>query len=435
MIKWMKEKGNRKGYGKGLNGNELKRFSIFSALALFVAAFICDSPENILRGLWRFVVSRDALITDYFVLGGQGAAFCNAALVMLLCIFLVSRSKIPFTGPTMAALFINAGYALWGKNPVNILPILFGTWLYAKLHRAHFGRYIYIALFGTGLAPFVTEIVYLMPFSLPVDMALAAAAGIVIGFLLPPLSAHTASMHMGYSLFNVGFSAGLLAFVMVCVLEALGMKSETVLLWRTGRSMPFVIGLFVYFLAAFLYGLYLEKGRLKNFLGIFRHPGRAVADFVLMEGPGAALMNMSVIGALCVSYIFLVGGDFSGPVTGAVLMAFGFAAFGAHPKNFLPVLAGVYLFNLASRYEHGTPGIQLAALFGVGLSPIAGQFGALAGVAAGMLHSAIVMCTAEMYGGLNLYNNGFSAGIVAIFLVPVLESFEKHREMRREKEK
>ena len=122
-------------------------------------------------------------------------------------------------------------------------------------------------------------------------------------------------------------------------------------------------------------------------------------------------------------------------MTGAVLMAFGFAAFGAHPKNFLPVLAGVYLFNLASRYEHGTPGIQLAALFGVGLSPIAGQFGALAGVAVGMLHSAIVMCTAEMYGGLNLYNNGFSAGIVAIFLVPVLESFEKHREMRREKEK
>ena len=213
------------------------------------------------------------------------------------------------------------------------------------------------------------------------------------------------------------------------------MKSETVLLWRTGRPMPLVIGLFVYFLAAFLYGLYLEKGRLKNFLGIFRHPGRAVADFVLMEGPGAALMNMAVIGALCVSYIFLVGGDFSGPVTGAVWMAFGFAAFGAHPKNFLPVLAGVYLFNLASRYEHGTPGIQLAALFGVGLSPIAGQFGALAGVAAGMLHSAIVMCTAEMYGGLNLYNNGFSAGIVAIFLVPVLESFEKHREMRREKEK
>ena len=36
-----------------------------------------------------------------------------------------------------------------------------------------------------------------------------------------------------------------------------------------------------------------------------------------------------------------------------------------------------------------------------------------------------------MYGGLNLYNNGFSAGWVAIIIVPVVESFMRHFEDRK----
>ena len=142
-----------------------------------------------------------------------------------------------------------------------------------------------------------------------------------------------------------------------------------------------------------------------------------------MEGPGCTVMNMGMVGAAATTYICLVGGDFSGPVVGAVLTAFGFAAFGAHLKNYLPVLAGVFLSTLISQFTATTPGMQLAAIFAVGLSPITGRFGAVAGMIAGMLHAAIVMCTSQMYGGLNLYNNGFSAGWVAIIMVPGLESF------------
>ena len=42
---------------------------------------------------------------------------------------------------------------------------------------------------------------------------------------------------------------------------------------------------------------------------------------------------------------------------------------------------------------------------------------------AGIIHIAIVSCTGAFYGGLNLYNNGFSTGWVALFMVPFLESF------------
>ena len=63
----------------------------------------------------------------------------------------------------------------------------------------------------------------------------------------------------------------------------------------------------------------------------------------------------------------------------------------------------------------------------------AGQFGIIAGLIAGALHSAVVVCTSSLYGGLNLYNNGFSTGLVAIILVPTLESFIKGFKVRHGK--
>lgn len=411
-----------------LDGRELKVFCIFSMLLLSAAgiAGMCHEGRDIvsvLRGLMYIVVSRDALITDYFELAGYGAGFINAMLVMAMGMAMLYYEKVKFTGLTMAAVFISMGYGLWGKNPVNMLPILLGSYLYAKAHKSRMNRYIYTAFFGTSLAPLVTELIFILPFAWGVNMLLAVGVGILIGFILPSLSMHTASMHMGYNLFNVGFSAGILAFVMVCVLRAFGIDCEAVMLWRGESPAWIVSGLYGYFLLTYLYGLYVNGWDVKGILQIWKHPGRAVADFVLMEGPGCTLMNMGMVGAAATTYICLVGGDFSGPVVGAVLTAFGFAAFGAHLKNYLPVLAGVFLSTLISQFTATTPGMQLAAIFAVGLSPITGRFGAVAGMIAGMLHAAIVMCTSQMYGGLNLYNNGFSAGWVAIIMVPGLESF------------
>lgn len=419
-----------------LEGKELKVFCYFSMALLFAAVLAGMVQEgegfaDALKGLWVIVISRDALITDYFGLAGYASAFLNAMLVMGMGLWLLCREKVKFTGLTMAAVFINVGYALWGKNPVNILPILFGTSAYALVHGSKLGRYIYTGFFGTSLAPLVTELVFELPFGKGVNLLISIAVGMLIGFILPALSVHTASMHMGYNLFNVGFSAGILAFVVVCVLKSFGIESESVMIWREGRPLWIVAGLYGYFLLTFLYGLYLCGGEMQGILKVWKHPGRAVADFVLLEGVGSTLMNMALVGALCATYICLIGGDFSGPVVGAILTAFGFSAFGAHVRNYTPVLAGVFLSTLVNRFTPTTPGVQLAAAFAVGFAPIAGRFGVMVGIVAGMLHTAIVMCTSQMYGGLNLYNNGFSAGWVAIIMVPAIESFLVERERRK----
>lgn len=411
-----------------LEGHELKLFCIFSITLLFAAAIAFyvrphGEERSVLKGLWTIIVSRDALITDYFELVGYASAFLNAAFVAAIGFALLTVEKMQFTGLTMAAYFIYVGYALWGKNPVNILPIFLGAFLYARLHRSRLSRYIYTAFFGTCLAPLITELDYLFPFNGLISLLLAVGTGILIGFVLPSLSMHTASMHKGYNLFNVGFSAGVLAFVTVCVLRSFGLESQPVMIWRGESPVWIVAGLYGYFTLACVYGLYLNRGNWREVLKIWKHPGRAVSDFVMMEGVGSTLVNMGLVGILCTAYICLIGGDFSGPVVGAILTAFGFAAFGAHVKNYFPVMLGVFLSTFLTRFEPTTPGMQLAAIFAVGLAPVAGRFGPLVGVLAGMLHAAIGMCTAEMCGGLNLYNNGFSAGWVAIIMTPVLESF------------
>lgn len=414
-----------------LKGKELRTFCMFSAALLFVAAFAMGNPKEILTGMWTIIYSRDALVTDYFELAGYGAAFFNAGLMMVVGIALVEINKIPYTGITLAALFINTGFGLWGKNIVNIIPIILGTWLYAKLHKVSFARYVYTALFATCLAPFVTDMVYILPFGYWINMILAIVIGTFIGFVMPPLSAHTATMHMGYSLFNVGFSGGTLAFVMFCILKSFGIESEAVFIWKEGINPAIMMGTMLYFITTFFWGVKLENGNMEGLYKIMRHPGRAVADFVMMDGPGVTLMNMGLMGIVAEAYVMLIGGDLSGPILGCCLTVFGFAAFGAHLRNYVPVLVGVFLSTAFTVYTPHTPGILIASLFVVGISPIAGQFGPIAGVFAGMLHSAIVMCTSQMYGGLNLYNNGFSAGWVAIIMIPILESFMDRYKKRK----
>lgn len=414
-----------------IKGKEMRLYIYTTAFLLYMASFLLATPKEILQGMKVIIWSKDGLITDYFKLGGYGAAFFNAALVLTIGIILVKIAKLPFTGITMAALAIDMCFGFWGKNPVNIFPIFMGVFLYARLHKASISRYLYTALFGACLGPLVTELMYKLPFPFEIRLVLTLVIGISIGLMLPPLSAHTVSMHMGYNLFNVGFSGGVLAFAIVCVMRSFSLEIEPVFVWQEGIHFGIAIGVYLYLAATFFYGLWINQGNLKGLWKITRHPGRAIADFVIMDGPGATLMNMALVGTVVQTYIIVIGGDLSGPLQGAVFMAMGFSAFGVHLKNYFPVLCGVLLSTIFSQYQPSTPSIQIASIFCVGLAPIAGQFGFVAGMAAGALHSAVVMCTNQMYGGLNLYNNGFSCGWVAIIMVPLIESFMSRFEHKK----
>ena len=93
-----------------------------------------------------------------------------------------------------------------------------------------------------------------------------------------------------------------------------------------------------------------------------------------------------------------------------------------------PLQIAVFLGSLAKPWGVADPSILLAALFATNLAPIAGHFGWHWGVVAGFVHSSAALSVGTVHGGLNLYNNGFAAGIVAAVLAPVIMAIRSGRE-------
>ena len=56
-----------------------------------------------------------------------------------------------------------------------------------------------------------------------------------------------------------------------------------------------------------------------------------------------------------------------------------------------------------------------------------GEFGAHIGLLAGFLHSSVAMRSGLAASGLNLYNNGFSGGLIVLVLFAVLTALSKKK--------
>ncbi len=177
-----------------------------------------------------------------------------------------------------------------------------------------------------------------------------------------------------------------------------------------------------------VWGLVLGKKKtVPGFLKIMKLSGRLPSDFVDMTSTGSALFNMGVLGLFGSAYIFSVGGDFNGPTIGALMTVMGFGAFGKHLRNCIPVMAGILLATILFGKSPGDPAPLLAILFGTTLAPLAGEFGPLIGMLAGFLHLVMVERTTAWHGGLNLYNNGFAAGLTATLILACIEWYRANR--------
>ncbi|SKC84854.1 DUF1576 domain-containing protein [Maledivibacter halophilus] len=395
------------------------------ALSLIIFGFLTNTPSEICSGLYRILIEPDTLITDYIGVGGMGAAFINSGLLTLVFLFLLFKLKLNINGASIASLFLIAGFGLFGKNLMNVWFVIFGVYLYARVQKNKFSKYIYIALFGTAMAPMVTEIMFSTSLNKIISIPLGAFVGISIGFILPPLSTYLLRVHQGFNLYNIGFTSGIIGTVFVSIFKSYGFLPNSRFIWTSGNNKLLSIYLFLMFLSMIILGYYLDDKSFSKVKNMTKYSGRLVTDFVLLEGFAPSLINMGINGFISTSYILLVRGDLNGPTIGGIFTVVGFGAFGKHLKNILPIFLGIFLGSLTKIWAINDPAILLAALFGTALAPIAGEFGWIYGVIAAFIHSSVVLNVGVLHGGLNLYNNGFSAGIVAATLVPIIEAFRK----------
>lgn len=402
-------------------------FLAFLGVCLVALSFLFNSPNEILQGSWQILTSPANLLTDYFQLANVGATLMNAGIICLISITLIWINQVSINGVIIAGIFTMIGFSFFGKNLYNTFPIILGVFLFSKAVKHPFRQYILHSMFGTALSPLVSEFSFGLGLPIPVGILLGILGGIAAGFIIVPLSTQVLKFHQGYNLFNIGFTAGLIGMFFTAVLRGFGIEIEAVSMLSKGRNQEFTAFLFALFVLLFLLGFIINHGRMKGFRCLFAQSGVLPSDFLAVSGLGVTAMNMSIMGIISTCYVYVCKGDFNGPVLGAIFTTVGFSAYGMHAKNSIPILIGVMLINLFNIHDSSATFAIIAALFGMTLAPIAGRFGILAGILAGVLHMSLVTNIGFLHAGMNLYNNGFSGGFVAAFLLPLLETFHQAR--------
>ena len=147
------------------------------------------------------------------------------------------------------------------------------------------------------------------------------------------------------------------------------------------------------------------------------------------------IFNMGINGIIATLFVILVKGDLNGPTIGSIFTIVGFSPAGKHMKNILPIMVGVCISAFLKQWAINEPAPMLTLLLSTTLAPIAGEFGIIAGLIAGFLHSSVALNVGIVYKGLNLYNNGFAGGIVAIFMLPVIEAIIERTNKTKDKNK
>ena len=414
----------------------LKVFVIVLVLGFFVGGLAVGQIGPALSGFLQLQVTPARLVTDFTAVVGVGPTLVNVGAVGTLGYMFLRFNKLELRGAELAALFTMMGFAFFGKTLFNCIPILLGVSLSALLVRRKPRDYALIALLGTAMGPLITFIAFELGmrqiFALPGSFLI----GTGIGMILPPIAIAMLRMHQGYNLYNIGLSAGFVGLFTASLSEAAGADILPLEMWGTKPS-PLLIAIVPAISVVALVCIFLEDPRRakKNFKEAFSDlakiismTGRLPSDFADYVSSKGSLLNAAVMGLLFWGLMLILRAPINGPVLGGLFTVIGFAFFGKHPRNVISVVLGVVAAILIFGKDIYTPAPLLAILFCTALAPLAGEFGPVVGFVAGFLHLVIVDRTGTWHGGMDLYNNGFAAGLTATLIVSIIEWYRSARE-------
>ncbi len=411
---------------------ERGRYFLIGAF-LLCATLLGLFSQGVLPTLSSFLAIQIAparLIQDYTVLG-IGGALLNASLVALIGLLLVHFSSITLAGPTIAAIFTMFGFGLFGKSVTNITFILIGVFIASKIAGKSFGSYSLIALFGTALGPVVTFIAFDTPLSLLYSLPLAAISGIIVGIILPAVAGSMLSLHQGYNLYNIGFSCGFIGLFIASLLRALHILGPIEVTWNSSESLALTLIIPLFSVTSILYGFISSHQPIKKstqeLLAIQTLSGRLPTDFFDAVESQTPWINMGLLGLASFAYVKATGSVINGPLIAGMATVMGFGSFGKSLKNSYPVVLGVIIATFIFGKSFSDPGPVLAALFATTLAPVAGQFGPIIGIIAGMIHLIVVESSGAWHGGLDLYNNGFAGGLSATLIITLIHWYKSNR--------
>ncbi|MCL2350752.1 MAG: DUF1576 domain-containing protein, partial [Defluviitaleaceae bacterium] len=361
-----------------------------------------DGLVHVAEGLWRIVTSPALLTHDYVDMVGVGPAFVNAGLSGLFILAIFKFAKLPASGPQMAAFGLVMGFALMGKNPVNMFPILLGAYLYSLYSKQEFKTLVTFAAYSTCLAPIISQPAHIPQIVDAVGVwggiTLGGVLGVFLGFIINSMATFIRKSHEGLNLYNVGWGAGLLAIALTAVYNTLGVVPFsyhiTGYLVQYGQYNFQLYGYLVLITIYFMIISLLLGGRLKSIkqiLTLNAADSKYVNNFYAKYGPGTTYMAMSFLGMFILAVTLAFGVvNLNGLIVAASISIIGWGGFGKAVANAAAIVGGVLLGAFARyiispnffrdgvgffEYFSTQSVIWTSAFWGTCLSPMARFFG------------------------------------------------------------
>jgi len=178
--------------------------------------------------------------------------------------------------------------------------------------------------------------------------------------------------------------------------------------------------------------VWFDSTTIPGLLLIWQSPSILVTDYFYVGGFSAAIANLWITTGLSAWLVVWIKAPWNGVTIAGLFTIAGFAVFGKTPFNILPIWMGITLF---ARVTETPPSKWLAAyLFGTAIGPIASylwvvppygevprlMLGIIGGIIAGFLIPIISVQTAKLHQGFNLYNIGFTIGIIGTLFAFVI---------------
>ena len=401
-------------------------FKVFLGVALggFLILTLAGPFIPFLNGFMTIHLHPSLLITDYLAVGGLQATLANAWLVTWVAVLVLHRLHIKFSGVSFAGVLTIFAFAFFGKNILNILPIWIGFYAYTKMKGTNLSQYTGTFLFSTGLAPVTSFMMFGIPgLSLSISIPLGIVAGVIAGWLTPMVVSIVGKFHQGYNLYNTGFGMGFIAMLFTSILKAFNVNVSVVqTLTFTYHNFLFW---FVFILSVSLIGVafLLHRQVYRPWLRLIQSPGNLPSDFYKEFGLAATLFNVGTIGLFSLLFVVSLSFSLSGPMIAGIFTFMAFGSYGKHIQNSLPIMTGLIIASMIHGFSLTNLGPSIAVFFVTALAPVAGKFGLIYGLLAGFIHLLIAPQALALQGGFDLYNNGFTAGLVAGLVVVVAQQF------------
>ncbi len=431
-------------------------FSVSFLISSLVAAIYTRELGSILHGWYLIMTSPSPLVTDYLEIGGLPSAMLNAGACGMACWLFMVGLKGDSRPSTLAGYFLVVAHCFYGLNFLTMWPCFLAPFLYLRLKKLNFKNNLHVCMFTTSFGPFIGELLFrytqdTFVFGHPAltvsGVLLTIAFSIMLGFIVPAILPGAHAWHKGYNLYNGGLAFGVFGFFLFNLFyNTMGIDPSSKLTRfnpvyeQFGHSFQLYANCFflLVFLTCILTGFFLNGKSFRGYEELTRDTGHQ-SDFASQYGMPLCLINIGTVGIFFLFYLDIImvyteGAGFTGATIGVILAALTFTCMGQHPKNIWPILAGyqlLYLFTLTICYLNGreiswtitTQGYINGVAFATGLCPISGRYGRRAGIAAGFMCASMCTATSSLHGGLVLYNGGFTAGITALILLPILEHY------------